>query len=226
MSNEIITFSQDKLLPHARMAFARSCGLGGDSGKQRRMLELSERVLDDVINQLRPTAVVSALGGNSLRGDRIISGEYSFGCPLFSEFEPKQMGNIYAFMLTVGEIETSLSGITATVFSDMWATVFCDAAVAALCEKFNASTTIYPGFYGLELANMPQLSKLLDSGRVGISVREPGFVMSPVKSCSGFMFDTEQTLSFPENDCETCMANKHWCIVCKNNRYTKKKSSS
>ena len=223
MNKEIITFSRDNLLPYARAAFARSCGLDSDSSKHKRMAELSERVLFDIFEQLCPVAIVSALGCDSLRGDRIISEEYSFICPLFSSFKTKKVRNIYAFMLTVGEVQASLSGITATVFADMWATVFCDAAVDSLKDMFNVSTTIYPGFYGLELNSMPLLSKLLDSGRIGISVCEPGFVMSPVKSCGGFMFDTKQTLSLPENDCETCMANKHWCIVCKNSRYAKQK---
>ena len=225
MTNEIITFSQEKLLPYARTAFSHSCGLTSDSSKHKRMSELSERVLFDIFEQLRPTAIVSALGCDSLRGDRIISGQYSFICPLFAEFETKKLRNIYAFMLTAGEVQTSLSGITATVFADMWATVFCDAAVDTLKDMFNVSTAIYPGFYGLELSSMPPLSKLLDSGRIGISVREPGFVMSPVKSCGGFMFNSEYAMPLPENDCETCTANKHWCIVCKNNAYSKRETS-
>ena len=224
MKNETITFSHEKLLPYARAAFTKSCGLEGDSGKKRRMSELSERVLQDIINRLRPVAIVSAFSGNSLQGDRITAGDFSFQCPLFSEFDPTQTTAIYAFMLTVGEFETSISGITAAVFADMWATVFCDAAVEALSEILNASTIIYPGFYGLELLNMPQLSKLLNSGRIGISVCEPGFTMSPVKSCGGFMFDNAFPL--PEDDCENCTANKHWCIVCKNNTYSRKKSAS
>ena len=220
MTKETITFSQDKLLPFARAAFARSNRLEGGSSRQRRMSELSERVLEDIIDRLRPVAIVSALDGDALRDDRILTGEFSFHCPLFSHFNPKQMRNIYAFMLTVGEIETSLHGITATVFSDIWATVFCDAAVDTLSDMFGASTVIYPGFYGFELSNMPQLSKFLDSGRIGISVREPSCIMSPVKSCGGFMFDSENALPLPENDCENCSANKHWCIVCKNNEYS------
>jgi len=216
MTKEIITISPETLLPFARTAFVRSCGFQGDHDKHRRMSELAERVLEDIMDQLCPTAIVSALEGTALQDDQIIAGEVSFHCPLFSSFDPKRVERIYAFMLTVGDFETSLSGITATVFADMWGTVFCDAMVDALSAQLRAKTIVYPGFYGFSLSNVPQFSKLLDSECIGIRVH-PSYVTTPIKSCSGFMFESAETLSLPKNSCENCTANKHWCIVCKNN---------
>jgi len=193
MTKEIITFSPDELLPFARTAFVHSCGFQVDNNKHRRMSELAERVLEDMIGQLHPTAIVSALDGNALQGDQIIAEDFSFHCPLFSSFDSKHVQRIYAFMLTVGEFETSLSGITSTVFADMWGTVFCDAMVEALSNKLRAKTIVYPGFYGFSLSNVPQLSKLLDSTHIGIRVHA-SYVTTPVKSCSGFMFESVETI--------------------------------
>jgi len=223
MTKEIITFSPDELLPFARAAFVRSCGFQADHDKHRRMSELAERALEDIIDQLNPTAIVSAFDGDALQGDQIIAGDVSFHCPLFSSFDPKHVEWIYAFMLTVGEFETSLKGITSTVFADMWGTVFCDAMVEALSDQLGAKTIVYPGFYGFPLSSVPQFASLLDSGRIGIRVHA-SYVTTPIKSCSGFMFASTEPLPLPENTCDNCSANKHWCIVCKKNQNMQKKS--
>ena len=217
MTREIITFAPEAFLPAARAAFAKACGFQAGNDRHRRMSELAEQVLEDGIDSLRPTAVVSAFDSDALVGDTIRAGGFSFHCEAFAQFDPKHVRRIYAFMLAVHNIKPKQEGISAAVFADMWGTIFCDAAIAALTEMLRGSTIIYPGFFGFSLSNILLFSKLLDGEGIGIQVREPGYTMLPVKSCCGFLFESTDPLPVPETACRDCIANKHWCIMCKNN---------
>ena len=219
MTREVFTFDAKDFLTSARSAFVSANGFTEHNNKHRRMMDLSEEVLSDILPSVRPIAIVSSYGSEALTGDTITADAgFEFASPAFSQFDQERIRHIYPFMLTVGDVKTSLEGITARVFADMWATVFCDVIVAALSEKLTAPITIYPGFYGLPLSNILQFSKLLDGEKIGISVREPGFIMLPVKSCCGLMFEAVGQLPLQEDSCEECMANRHWCIMCKKNR--------
>ena len=214
---EIFNFDPMDFLPEARRAFSSANGFRDSIAKHRRMLNLSERVLKDILPAIRPTAVAAAFDGVSLEGDTLTISGVEFSCPAFSQFDPSRIRRIYPFMLTVGKPATSLNGITAEVFADMWATVFSDTIVAALANKLNSQFSIYPGFYGFPLSSVGRFSSLLDSeNTIGVSVREPGFVMIPVKTCCGLMFETSGPLPLPADDCGECTANRHWCIMCKN----------
>ena len=215
MTPEMIEFSAKDFIPHARSAFERSCGFQVGNDKHRRMFELADSVLDDCIDKLHPTAIFSSMDGSALCDDVVSFGGFEFNCPAFSEIDPKLVQRIHLFVLTVGESGTKIPGITATVFADMWGTIFCDEAVASLSNRLNGSVIIYPGLYGLPLSSVRHICDLLDSERIGVFVNEPSYVMSPIKSCCGIIFEAYGDLTQPESRCEDCIGNKHWCIVCK-----------
>ena len=217
MNREIITFDPRAFLPSVRAAFKSANGFKDGNEKHQRMEELGEQVLEDSMANLQLRAVVSAFAPDVLQDDTICIDDFSFHCPAFAQFDSRHIKRIYAFMLTVGEPKTTLEGITAAVFADMWATIFCDAMAEALAEMFHAPVILYPGFHGLELSNVPQFAKLLDAQSIGIRVQEPGCIMLPVKSSCGFMFETLDALPLAESKCEDCIGNKHWCIMCKKN---------
>ena len=215
MTREIITFTPEHFLESARLEFERINGFKAGNNKHRRMSDMADKVLDSIIDRIRPVAVVSAFGGHALHNDTISAGGFDFTCNAFVLFEPESVRRIYAFMLTLGDFTIEFDGIMSAVFADMWGTVFCDAAVHALADKLKTTAVIYPGFYGFSLSNIPKFSQLLDGESIGITVREPGFTMMPVKSCCGLMFESIGTAVLPESECKDCTANKYWCIMCK-----------
>jgi len=215
MTSELMEFSAKDFLPGARAAFEASCGFQVGNEKHKRMFELADNVLDGCIDNLHPRAIISAIDGSALNDDTVSFGGFKFRCPAFSQLDPRLVRRIHLFVLTVGEFTTSLSGITATVFADMWGTVFCDESVEAVSNRVNGSVVIYPGLYGLPLSSVQDICSLLDGKRIGVSVREPSYVMTPIKSCCGIIFEASGELEQPESKCEDCIGNKHWCIVCK-----------
>jgi len=224
VKNEIIPFDINMLLPKARAALVKSCGFKDGSAKHRRMAQMADDVLQKGMEGLRPSAIVSAYDASVLYGHEATLDGTSFKCAAFARINPVHVKKIYVFIITAGEVSVEGGDVMDVLYADMWGTAFADAAIEALSELLADNTgsgshiaTFGPGFYGMDMSDIPLIFDILDGNAIGVEARAQSGCMIPLKSCAGFMIAADEPTALPPADCMSCVGNRGGCRLCKNN---------
>jgi len=225
MKNTILQLNIEQLLPKAQEDFARLCGFRAGSDKHRRMAQMADDVLQKGKSGLKPAAVVSAYESSVLRADKAVLDGVTFQCAAFARIDASFVRKLYAFILTAGEVSAEGGGAMESLYASMWGTAFAYAATSALSEILaenagdGSKMAIFgPGFYGMDLSNIPLIFRILDGSGIGVAIREKACYMVPLKSCAGFMLATHSLAAFPPADCMNCVGNRGGCHSCRNNK--------
>jgi hypothetical protein len=230
MKNRIIEFAEAEAFKKAKEYFFKICGFQEENEKHRKMLPLAMNVRHRGLSGIRPRAVVSSYGPEIFRDRKVVLDGMEFYCPAFENVNPDCVKKIYAYMLTVGECTyRDEDDIMDQVFADIWGTAYTDSARDMLEELLKQdlnrafsrpgqevflSDAFGPGFYGMPMGKTNDLFRVVEAGRIGMSVKDSG-LMLPVKSCSGLYFAVTDTEGLPHPNCRDCLGTVMSCSFCK-----------
>jgi hypothetical protein len=104
-------------------------------------------------------------------------------------------------------------------YTDLWENAYVEAALGALRSVLAAradgvlSDAFGPGYYGMDVAEMRRLARVLDFGKIGAAVLENGMIRPP-KSCAGIFFVVRDATRMPAVACRDCIGDKAGCAFC------------
>ena len=197
-------------------AKARFFEMSGLSAEQSDGAAAYERIK----NQINIRAVVREFDG-AIDGETINLGSGIVECAPIKNLR----GSIYAYVLTVGELELS-SGTLERTLDDMWGTAFVDAGLEILRNKIAAdnpekfvSHPFGPGFYGIKIDAIKTIFDALDCKNAGVDLKNG--LLTPMKSSIGFFLVSDSEEALPSRDCAGCAggasrAGVVSCEYCKN----------
>ena len=116
------------------------------------------------------------------------------------------------------------------VYLDTWGTAYVDSAKGMMEKKLMAdmdsasflSDPFGPGYYGMSTKATHAICALLESGLIGVDVRESG-IMIPEKTIASIYFVTDNNTALPPKSCIDCFGSSKGCKVC--DRYFAEKNN-
>lgn len=207
---------------NAKKYFIDMCGFEKNGGVG---LEDACDVFERVFAVLEFKYVISFFGKDVFFKNTIKINNIQFSCEIFKNIPENEFLGIYFFVLTVGSLNISPSGILEEFYFDVSGTACVDAARDFIREKIifaekqkNCGNEIFvsdslgPGFYGMKIEEVEKFFNILDCQSIGVSLSESGVII-PKKSCVGFFMVTKNKY-FMKKDCQSCVGNKNGCIFC------------
>ena len=75
------------------------------------------------------------------------------------------------------------------------------------------SDSFGPGFYGMDVAEMQKMPRMVDFAALDMSVKESSIIL-PLKSCAGILFAVNEKYVPINNACQFCLGSKKTCTLC------------
>ena len=236
MQNQIIRISREKADNLAMELFIKTTGLNAAGDKCARMLSQGICLRESIQDRINIRAVVSSFPGTAMNGNVAVLGEIKFECNAFESFNPNSVIGIYAFILTAGDFDDNdHSSSLDQLYTDIWGTSYVEAGLRVLKQHIkrhinqNIQNTIEdgqssdtnitildrfgPGYYGMDINQLKQFFKLLDSDSIGVKLVNNS-LMIPIKSCTGFFIAVNDGTILPKSDCNSCRAEYRNCSFC------------
>lgn len=211
--NRIKKLNKETCVSMAETLFAESNGIDVD-----RISEEAQKMGQVVYEQLDPKAVYSYYERVSFEGNRVFIADQVFACNGFERIDQGAVKGAYIYVVTAGELTLGAdASIMEQLYFDLWATAFADAARMQLKEMLkgesNLSEGFGPGFYGMDVNQMQELTMLADISGIGMERKESNYLV-PLKSCGGIWFEVTDRYTALDQACETCKGNTSGCRLC------------
>lgn len=223
IKNQIFLLDKDKAGGPAKRFFMDMCGYGNGKPVAPKKIERAMTCLDDIYDQLEIKALVSEYPGSCINGTRLELDGETFTCKALSQISPGEIERIYVYLLTAGEPVYHAGSALNEVYCDLWQNAYIETGLDLLrqylqgqkCnEQKYVSSSIGPGFYGMDAEALKQIFSIMDSSAIKMELLEGGF-MSPVKSFAGFFIVTGCAWEFAGEDCINCPSEGTSCRYCR-----------
>lgn len=241
MKNELINLDHRLIKKKAEEYFVKMCG------PIDWLKDMSKSMKDQVKNEMRVKVIASSFGLEVINHNSIIIEGKSFSCNILSQIDRKHVIGIYAYMLTIGEMNLIANDLLEQYYIDAWGTAYVDASREILKLKlkekaytdFNKnnpnnenqnsnhpnlddnkiwiSDSFGPGYYGMDISLVDKFFHILDGDKIGIRQMESG-IMVPVKSNVGFFLVTDKKIELPSSDCKSCLGVSSGCDYCNSSK--------
>jgi len=240
MINEVVHIATAMADGPAEKYFRTICGFdGADPAKKEKINGLIQAGLE-VRERIRPMidirAVVSSFDDARIDGTSIAAGGVRFSCSAFEQVDPDAVRRVFAFILTVGEMDLASASLIDLFYADAWGTAYADAGRDLLRMELAGSAdpgsdegsdegrdegrgryisdSFGPGFYGMDLQQLEKFFVLLDAGSIGVRLTGSA-CMLPLKSCAGFYIMTDRPGALPPDGCRSCLSPGKSCSYCR-----------
>lgn len=143
--------------------------------------------------------------------------EISYNIPLAAYKEA--ITGVYVFIVSEKNLAKDEQDTLDQLFIYIWQNAYLDAAREWTKEwleqetKDFVSQCIAPGFYGIDLDEIATLFKLVDGEKIGVQMREDGFLL-PEKSVLGIYLTLSQDINIFGKRCKSCLARGKNCEFC------------
>lgn len=130
------------------------------------------------------------------------------------------------YAMGIPEIVLAESDLLEQFYLDTWMTALLDSArdwlrdylqdcmLQELGEKRYVSEAFGPGFYNIDLTEIPKILETAGGDKIGVIWN--GKTLSPAKSNVGYYRISKKEQIGPERDCKYCLSNHKNCSFCKN----------
>ncbi|MGN1389319.1 MAG: hypothetical protein ACI4WR_06695, partial [Bulleidia sp.] len=186
--DKIITFDSATLQKEAKQLFIKMSGLAKEGKKYDLMRRRAAEVRGEIGIRIDTKAIYSYFGRDriSKQGRTISIDGTSLRCNAFEQIGEEQILGAYVYFIHAGDYYLENEVIMNQLLADMWGTAFVDAIRAYfqrhLQQYASLSNEFGPGFFGMDVRQMKELTKLADPAKIGMEVRNTGILL-PVKSC-------------------------------------------
>ncbi|MBR0598812.1 hypothetical protein [Sinanaerobacter chloroacetimidivorans] len=228
MKNQIIPISMEEADVYAIEYFLSICGFQREGEKYKRLAMQGMEVKDKIKDRVRIQAIVSSYSKEIIEGNTAVIEDVTFVCNAFEQLNRDSIQSIYAFILTAGIYECNKAvPMIEQLYADIWGTAYVDAGLEVLKNRLLADVrgkgddqsvsavldSFGPGYYGMEVDQIGSFFKILNGGRIDVTVRD-NCLMLPLKSCAGFFIAVDDETKLPSADCKSCRAEHKGCAYC------------
>ena len=225
--DKIISFDSQMLQEESEQLFTKMGGLDKAGKRIERIRELGTQIRDVIEDLIEAKAIVSFYPADQITKDGMsiwIDGT-EIRCNAFEQIDTDQIKGAYVYFIYAGDIYLEDRPIMDQLLIDMWGTAFVDSIRKhfgeMLAEESNLSEEFGPGFYGMDVRQMIDLTKLTDPKKIGIEVRKTGIIL-PQKSCGGIYLAVEDGYVPLDTACADCIGTFSSCSYCNLKRRNRK----
>ena len=225
--DKIISFDSQMLQEESEQLFTKMGGLDKAGKRIERIRELGTQIRDVIDDLIEAKAIVSFYSADQITKDGMsiwIDGT-EIRCNAFEQIDTDQIKGAYVYFIYAGDIYLEDRPIMDQLLIDMWGTAFVDSIRKhfgeMLAEESNLSEEFGPGFYGMDVRQMIDLTKLTDPKKIGIEVRKTGIIL-PQKSCGGIYLAVEDGYVPLDTACADCIGTFSSCSYCNLKRRNRK----
>ncbi len=229
MKNEVVILDRNKTDQIAERYFIKMCGFNQGQDIHKTMLQDGYSIRDKLLNESSIKAIISSFDKSVISEKTVDINGIKFECNAFRQIDKENINKIYIYILTAGHFELPDASMLELVYADAWGTAYVDAgrdilrSILSMDNYINQierendnflSDSFGPGYYGMDITQVMNFFKVLDSGKIGVSVRESG-LMEPAKSIAGFYIAVKDKNQIPGKDCQSCLSNAKGCYYCR-----------
>ncbi|MDR1471778.1 MAG: hypothetical protein LBS75_04570 [Synergistaceae bacterium] len=216
-----LTVSWSALRDAAAAYFERICGLSEDNPKAGIIRRGSYALLEEIAPSIDIRARIRALGRECVGSEFLEVSGIRFPCCMLREPELPAVTELYAVVITAGDIAVPDGSMTAALYGDLWGTAYVNAASDFVRDALEGGRGVClregagPGWYDMSAALLPDFFRIVDGGKIGVAVT--GNMMEPVKSVACFYlgFEREPRADVFERRCQYCLSESRGCDFCK-----------
>jgi len=233
MKDNVITLQKAIMDEKATEYFIKICGFYRDMKKYRSHLDKALQVRDKLGDRISPKAVLSFFDKPLFDGKNLLINNVKFECLAFEQFDPQDLLGIYAYILSAGEFSFESGTMAEAFYADCWGTAYLDAGRDVLRQYIKnlyhtsdvfVSDSFGPGYYGMQVSNLPNFFKILDASKIGVTLYGEQ-LMVPLKTCAGFYMVSKKEMNLGR-DCANCIGNQRGCQFCRSYSLSIKKIDS
>jgi hypothetical protein len=223
MKNEILILDKEQGREVAEEYFSKICGFNKSKRISEKRIKSSKDLLEDIDKQLNIKVLISEYDGNCMLDAGLNLDEITFNSDIFSQIQPEEAIKVYAYILTVGDLETEDVPMSKKIYYDIWQTAYMDMGRDLLkkyieerqeVENIYVSESLAPGFYGMPSSDIEKFSEILEPSKIDVQIVGNGS-MIPQKSYAGFTVVTSKPIDIPKRDCKNCKARGVNCMYCR-----------
>jgi hypothetical protein len=242
--NQIIQLNGLEADKIAEGYFIEICGFNRESAKDKprtaAMIAAGMSTRSKLLKAIQLKAIVSAYGPYALQGHAIVIQGHSFSCKALDRIPADSVLSVYAYIVTAGDVSLPEASMVDQFYADAWGTAYVDAGRDLLqnwiqqdmaaemaagivdsmkiseTKEFYISDSFGPGYYGMDVTEIPKFFKILDGAAIGVTASEQSF-MRPQKSCAGFFIAVNDPRHLPGEDCKSCLGGEKGCQFCRFN---------
>ncbi len=228
MRNKVFIIERNETDKIAEDYFIKICGFNREMDKYKTMLQDSYSIRKKLLKKSSIKAIISSFDNNVISGNSIDINGVRFKCNAFEQIHRENIRRIYIYILTAGFFELKDGSMLESVYADAWGTAYVDAGRDILrsvlsMDTYNKSNendenfvsdSFGPGYYGMDVIEVRNFFKALDSKKIGVKLKDSG-LMEPVKSIAGFYIAVRDQNNLPGKDCRACLSNEKGCCYCR-----------
>ena len=225
--DRIIRFESRILQEESERLFTKMGGLDKAGKRFDRMREMGAQIRETIDELIDSKAIVSFFTTDQIAKDgrSILIDGVELSCNAFEQIDLDQIRGAYVFFIYAGDIYLEDKPIMDQLLVDLWGTAFVDSTRAyfkeLLVKEANLSEEFGPGFFGMDVRQMTELTKLVDPNKIGIEVRDTGIII-PQKSCGGIYLAVEEGYVPLDTACADCIGTFKSCSFCNLKRRNRK----
>lgn len=161
-------------------------------------------------------------GEFTLSGSLLTAGRVTVECRAFERMEKEAVRNVYFYACAAGDFVCAGEDDMEKFYADLWGCAYLDAlrilledelADRAAEEGLTLSRSFGPGFYGMDVSEAVNISKIVDFEDLGIRINPSG-VLEPANSCAGIYFAAAEGFDWPGHECKDCLGSEGGCRFC------------
>ena len=197
--------------------FMADSGLYREGHKFEKMREDAFRMRGVIEERIKIRAMGIYSEEISFSGRKAVIENVEFACNAFELIDPASVRGVYLYALSVGDFGYPEEPIMDQLYADIWGSAFTDAArvliKAQLESESRLSDSFGPGFYGMDVSEMPKLASMLSFDKLDMEIRNSRILL-PLKSCAGMYFAVNDDYVKLNSACESCRGNHKSCVLC------------
>lgn len=217
MKHTYLTINEKECSNLAYDIFMETSGINREGRKFIKMKESAMRMRDAVKENVKIRASYTYFDDVKLVNNTAVIGDQKFICSAFDQIDPETVKGVYIYALSAGDFSLPEETIMDQLFADIWGTAFTDAARLLLKKKLEEehklSDSFGPGFYGMDVSCMENISRLISFEELDIELRNSRIIL-PLKSCAGLYFSVDDKYEALNENCLECLGTHSSCRLC------------
>lgn len=216
-----LTIARSALQDTAEVYFERTCGLGKYNTKAEALRRRYYALIEETGQSIDIRALIRVLGRECVGSEFLEVSGIRFPCCMLREPELPAVTELYAVVITTGDISVPYSSMAAALYCDLWGTAYLNAASDFVRDVLKGGRGVYlcegagPGWYDMSAALLPDFFRIINGGKIGVTVT--GNMMEPMKSVACFYlgFEREPRADIFKRRCQHCRSESRGCDFCK-----------
>ncbi|MCF0144538.1 MAG: hypothetical protein HUJ79_05510 [Firmicutes bacterium] len=217
INSTVIDIDKNECCERAMELFLDESGCGKEGAKFDRMRAEAFEIRNIIEPRIDVKGVYSTYDVFNLNGQILEVNGVQFTCTAFEQIAEESIEKVIFYAVTAGDYYLEDRPIMQQLYADIWGTSFTDAIRGIFMDQLKTeyimSDSFGPGFYGMDVAEMQKMPRMVDFAALDMSVKESSIIL-PLKSCAGILFAVNEKYVPINNACQLCLGSKKTCTLC------------